>query len=110
MATFLGGINGAKVVRYPSRGYATSERYVKYLIGQMNNVKTYEDRLKFWDIAGDLYRANKITAKQTHILFDEFQKRVMQPVQKSKKKRAELDKSFKDWEKKNPNWLLGKWG
>ena len=102
MATFLGGISG--VVRYPSRGYATSERYVKYLIGQMNNVKTYADRLKWWGIAGQLYRENKITAKQTNLLFNEWEKRVMQPVMRSKKKRTELNKSFKDWEKKNPNW------
>lgn len=100
MDTFLGGING--VVRYPSRGYSTSERYVKYLIGQMNNVKTYEDRLKWWDIAGQLYRQNKITAKQTNILFDEWNKRVMKAVMKNKNKRREFNKSVKEYEKKNP--------
>ena len=100
MSTFLGGING--VVRYPNRGYATSERYVKYLIGQMNNVKTYEDRLKWWDIAGQLYRQNKITAIQTNMLFDEWEKRVMKPVMRNKSKRKKFNQSVKEWEKKNP--------
>jgi hypothetical protein len=110
METFLGGINGAKVVRYPSRGYATSERYVKYLLGQINNVKTYEDRLWYFRIVGELLKNNKITSKQVDAIWNTFDKRVMQPVMRSKKKKAELNKSIKDWEKQNPYALGGEWG
>ena len=47
MNTFIGGINGTSKVRPPSRGYKYMREYEKYYRGQLNNVKTPDDIVKY---------------------------------------------------------------
>ena len=47
MATFIGAINGTSNVRPPSRGYKYMSQYEKYYRGQLNNVKTPDDIVKY---------------------------------------------------------------
>ena len=47
MATLLGAINGTSNVRPPSRGYKYMREYEKYYRGQLNNVKTPDDIVKY---------------------------------------------------------------
>ena len=50
MNTFLGnifGIQGTTTVRPPSRGYKNTTEYAKYYRGQLKNVKTPDDIVKY---------------------------------------------------------------